>query len=170
MKSEELKNIKEKGITLVALVVTIIILLILAGVTLSIAVSDNGLFQRAKKATEKYGESAKNETELIQEVEKKLEEIEKEEKNQITFYVGSHYYDEDYVECTSPKGWTWKQWIESEYNTINAALRGLGGTIRIGPENNEMLWDRDYYGTEYYFVVEDDPIFDGHHYYMDGAT
>ena len=38
MKEKKLKELKEKGITLVALVVTIIILLILAGVTLNLAI------------------------------------------------------------------------------------------------------------------------------------
>ena len=47
------EKLKEEGITLIALVVTIIILLILAGVTLNIALSDNGLFKRAKEGTEK---------------------------------------------------------------------------------------------------------------------
>ena len=45
------KNKKqEKGITLIALVVTIIVLLILAGVALSLTVGDNGLFRRAENA------------------------------------------------------------------------------------------------------------------------
>ena len=57
------KSIKERGITLVALVITIIILLILAGVTLSTALGNNGLFQRAKIAGEKYKESSKMEEE-----------------------------------------------------------------------------------------------------------
>ncbi len=43
---------QERGITLIALVVTIIILLILAGVTLNIALSDGGLFSKVKKAAE----------------------------------------------------------------------------------------------------------------------
>ena len=49
------KNIRNKGITLIALVVTIIILLILAGITIS-ALTDNGLISnaiKAKKETEK---------------------------------------------------------------------------------------------------------------------
>ena len=55
------KNLKEKGITLIALVVTIIILLILTGVTLNMALSDNGLFKKAKEATEKYKEASAQE-------------------------------------------------------------------------------------------------------------
>ena len=45
------KNKKQnKGITLIALVITIIILLILAGITLSALTGDNGLFARAKES------------------------------------------------------------------------------------------------------------------------
>lgn len=39
----------ERGITLVALVVTIVVLLILAGVTITYALSNNGLFTKAQE-------------------------------------------------------------------------------------------------------------------------
>ena len=54
-------NIAENGITLVALVVTIIILLILAGVTLNLVLSNNGLIGRAKQGVAKYQEASQNE-------------------------------------------------------------------------------------------------------------
>ena len=44
---------KEKGITLIALVVTIIVLLILAGVTISMLTGDNGILKRANEAKKK---------------------------------------------------------------------------------------------------------------------
>lgn len=59
---------KEKGITLVALVVTIIILLILAGVTITIALSDNGLFQKSKKAVNTWKDAERNEVEVMNDV------------------------------------------------------------------------------------------------------
>lgn len=40
----------ERGITLIALVVTIVVLLILAGVTITYALGNNGLFTNAQKA------------------------------------------------------------------------------------------------------------------------
>ena len=43
-------NLKEKGVTLVALVVTIVVLLILAGVTINLVVGQNGLISKAKEA------------------------------------------------------------------------------------------------------------------------
>ena len=44
-----LKDRKSKGITLVALIITIIILLILAGISIS-ALTNTGIFQKAKDA------------------------------------------------------------------------------------------------------------------------
>ena len=58
------KKIKERGITLIALVVTIIILLILVGVTISQIIGENGLIKKAKEAVEKYKNAS--EEELIQ--------------------------------------------------------------------------------------------------------
>lgn len=44
---------EERAITLVALVVTIVVLLILAGVTINLAVGQNDLISKAKEAREK---------------------------------------------------------------------------------------------------------------------
>lgn len=41
---------EEKGITLVALVVTIVVLLILAGVSISLVLGNNGIINRAQQA------------------------------------------------------------------------------------------------------------------------
>lgn len=52
---------KEKGITLVALIVTIVILLILAGISIS-SLTNTGIFDKAKevqKVSEKRGEGTK---------------------------------------------------------------------------------------------------------------
>ena len=43
---------RNKGITLIALIITIIVLLILAGVTLSMVMGDSGLFNKANNASE----------------------------------------------------------------------------------------------------------------------
>jgi type II secretory pathway pseudopilin PulG len=53
----------ERGITLVALVVTIVIILILAGITIAFVTGPNGIIEQAKNAKDKYLEIAK----LIQE-------------------------------------------------------------------------------------------------------
>lgn len=55
---------KNKGITLVALVVTIIVLLILAGVTMTMVIGNNGIFTRVEQAKRQTNES--QELEVIQ--------------------------------------------------------------------------------------------------------
>ena len=50
-----------KGITLIALVVTIIVLLILAGVAISLTIGQNGIFARAQNAVNVYEQAATNE-------------------------------------------------------------------------------------------------------------
>lgn len=54
---------QQKGITLVALVITIIILLILAGISIATLTGENGLFKRAKDAKNNtiHGQEAENE-------------------------------------------------------------------------------------------------------------
>lgn len=50
---------KKNGITLIALVITIIILLILAGVVINLTIGENGLFSKTKNSSIDY-EKARN--------------------------------------------------------------------------------------------------------------
>ena len=65
---KEIKNKQEKGITLIALVVTIVVLLILAGVSLSLVLNNNGVISRAKEAKNRYAEAQTNEEKQLNEV------------------------------------------------------------------------------------------------------
>lgn len=56
---------KEKGITLVALVVTIVVLLILAGVSISLVLDQNGIINKAKGARTEYQKAANYEKDLL---------------------------------------------------------------------------------------------------------
>ena len=63
-------NLKSnKAITLVALIITIIILLILAGVSLSMVLGENGLINKAQSSVNKYKESSENEQKLLNSIE-----------------------------------------------------------------------------------------------------
>ena len=82
---------KKNGITLVALVVTIVILLILAGISIS-AVTQTGLFGKAKQATEKYKEA--EEKERIQ-TELYSMQIEMNTNNDSKTKIGKKLYDKN---------------------------------------------------------------------------
>ena len=73
-----MKNkLKEKqGITLVALVITVIVLIILAGVTLSMVVGDNGIITKAKEAKQNMQNATAEEGELLQNMLNTMNEIE----------------------------------------------------------------------------------------------
>ena len=50
-----------KGITLIALVLTIIVLLILAGITINLTIGEDGIIKRAQEAGKNYTEAAEKE-------------------------------------------------------------------------------------------------------------
>ena len=60
--------LKERGITLIALVVTIVVLLILAGVSLNAIFSENGIIKRAKDAQNKMDQATQNDLDSINEL------------------------------------------------------------------------------------------------------
>lgn len=84
LKKEKLKmNTNQKGITLIALVVTIVVLLILAGITITMLLDDNGIINKALQA--------ENETEKAQDEEiEKLEGVSPEIDN-ILVSIGNKF-------------------------------------------------------------------------------
>ena len=66
MKTKNKKNyLKQNGITLIALVVTIVVLLILAGVSLNVIFSENGIIKRAKDAQNKMDQATQNDLDAL---------------------------------------------------------------------------------------------------------
>ena len=63
---------KNKGITLIALVITIIVLLILAGVSIAMLTGQNGILSQAQKAKTETENAAKNEAAILDEYNKYL--------------------------------------------------------------------------------------------------
>ena len=64
---------KKKGITLVALVVTIVVMLILAGVSLNVILGDQGILKKAKDGADKTKVEAIKEGKMLYEAEKYME-------------------------------------------------------------------------------------------------
>ena len=73
-----MKDKKETGITLIALVVTIVVLIILATVSINAVLGQNGIIKKAKQAKEMYQEAKTNEeielNSLFSEMEKFFDE------------------------------------------------------------------------------------------------
>ena len=77
------KTKEKKGITLVALVITIIILLILSGITINLTIGQRGVLKRVQEAGRNYSNSANYE-------QKTLEEFDNLVGNVIEEYSGTN--------------------------------------------------------------------------------
>ncbi len=64
------------GITLIALVITIVVLIILAGVSINLVLGENGLFSKAREVTEMFSEAQKEEEEALAELEMEIRDNE----------------------------------------------------------------------------------------------
>ena len=76
----------QNGITLIALVVTIIVLIILAGVSIAMLVGENGIITQAQKAKEETGQA-----EAREKLEMALLDLQMEK------YTNSNYNDEEFI-------------------------------------------------------------------------
>ena len=121
---------KEAGITLIALVITVIVLLILAGVTIAALSGDNGILTRAKDAKEKTEQAQKNEEKTLSDMESVLGNIDFDNVNlQDTNPAGAMPSDTTILENDANKGIVIKDinnnewvWVEVPKTTVFAGL------------------------------------------------
>ena len=132
---------RNTGITLIALVVTIIVLLILAGITLSLALNSNGVFQRSKNAAAAYSEAEKAEREELDRIAGEMDEVMGiyppleipeglEEGAEITYKPeGTFHWDAELASSYANDGST-----TSDYDVVDMQL-ATGEEIPTGSEN-----------------------------------
>ena len=140
-----LKN--KKGITLVALVVTVVVLLILAGVSINLVLGNNGIIAKAQEAKTKQAEASQNDLKdmnsLIGELESSLNENKFMTKN---------------TEVTYPDG---KVWIPEGFKiSKDSASKVQDGVVIEDKDGNQFVWVpvatiADYKRT-WYTAIHDD--------------
>ena len=111
---KKLRNSRQKGITLIALVVTITVLIILATVSINTVLGDNGIIKRAQKARDSYSNSQKSEDEQMAVLANEMAE-----------------YDEDNTTKNPTAGTTVAKpgtWTSSQVTPI---ADGNGGTVPL---------------------------------------
>ncbi len=69
------QEFKERGVTIMSLVITIIVLLILAGITIKLALDDNGIIKQSKLASEKYQNKALQEQFALNQAEQEIDKV-----------------------------------------------------------------------------------------------
>ena len=88
------KTKSKKGITLVSLVITIIVLMILAGVAISLATGEDSIFSKANEAASKWNESVDKEMDALGEL---INELNSRQEVEVTNNI---------VIAKEPVGWT----------------------------------------------------------------
>ena len=129
---------EQKGITLVALVITVVVMLILAGVAIAAIVDGNGLFNRARQATESYEEASKNESDQIKTLLNEIDDY-LNEKPQI--YTENKTYDGKttgtYNNPIIPKGFGPINENGAIWGSADGYKKGLVIEDKIG---NQFVW------------------------------
>ena len=141
---------KNRGITLVALIITIIVMLILVAVSVNVVIKSN-LIRTAEKTVDKYNRVAEKEGNggTIEIGGKKYASIEEylQGNGETTFKIEGKTYKVE-------KDMTWAQWIESEYNTDKYRIEGNStngvvlksdsiDTIKHCPKTTEIALAKD---------------------------
>ena len=168
---------KEKGITLIALVISIIVLLILAGVTIAALSGDNGILTRAKEAKEKTEQAQKDEEQTLSNMENILESYRFENINtNDTNPAGEMPSEATILENDANKGvvikdqneneWVWvevpkttvfadltidtaQELTEQNYNDIRDELIEYVGVYRNGSATqNRSDWKDEWYAMD----------------------
>ena len=97
------KKCEEKAVTVVALAITIIVLLIIVGVTLNLAIGNNGILKSAEESSNTYANRTKEEISMMQEIETTVEDKTGEDTTLIGMYKSGRIKIGDYLNYEIPK-------------------------------------------------------------------
>ena len=161
MEKEEKLFSSQRGITLIALIITIIVLLILAGITISLVVGDNGVLNQSTKAVERTSHG-----QVQEQVQMELANYEADKRTGETDKTSIEYLvDDGYLIGVEGEDY----YIVSPDKT-NGANLGKGkdkttGDVYVVEEGEDNNWTLSYYGESndkepeklFEFRVDEDP-------------
>ena len=128
----KIKNTKNKGITLIALIITIIIMLILAGVVLNLTIGENGLFKVAKNAARNYADASEDEQRALDELYKQLR-IENLPENTEDTGAGTEVRPKDSWYSTT------SAYVSTEDGSIVKKMTKVATVTAVATGNGEMV-------------------------------
>ena len=180
MKQKFKKMAKERrGVTLIALVITIIVLLILAGVTIAMLTGENGIISKAMQAKTKTEDSKETEEAGLKEIENYI--------NGKSAEAGVVVQDLKSIKSDGTEGEVIGEKVSDGAEGVVPVPNGfyyVGGTVKSGAVISDNLADKDKYkgqevvgtnlsGNQFVFIpvngedlkYEQDHTYDGKHEY-----
>ena len=168
-----------RGVTLIALVITIIVLLILAGGTIAMLTWDNGIISKAMQAKNKTEEARKTEEAGLKKIENYI--------NGKSAEAGVVIQDLKYIKSDGTEGEVIGEKVSDGAEGVVPVPNGfyyVGGTVKSGAVISDNLADKDKYkgqevvgtdlsGNQFVFIpvngedlkYEQDHTYDGKHEY-----
>ena len=157
MKNTKELNQEQKGITLIALVITVIVLLILAGVSIAMLTGNNGILTQAKLAKEKTELTKEDEENKL---ERNNEYINKQTGNAVPGKIvietkKDNYVDSEGNKVTIPAGFTVSKIPgeekvanglviydipESDIENIDWTMKNEDGVYNVQTLYNQFVW------------------------------
>jgi len=146
MKQKIMEKVKSsvgnsRGITLIALVITIVIMLILAGVTINLTLGQNGIFTTAQKAAQNYTQAQNQEMAGIDSFTSTIDKVVESVQNNYEI-AGTVLKTENNINYTAdgagntipvPAGF-------SPITTPDQGTKDTGFVIKNDNDNNEFVW------------------------------
>ena len=117
---------KNRGITLIALVITIIVLLILAGVSIAMLTGNNGILTQVKLAKENTQTAKKQEEKVLDKINSYINEK----------TIKDNYTDINGDKATVPEGFT----VDEKENIISKGLVVHGPDKTNDDKGSEFVW------------------------------
>ena len=158
MKTKNKRNyLKQSGITLIALVVTIVVLLILAGVSLNAIFGQDGIIQKAKDAQNKMDQATQNDSNSINDLDKLISSLtNKTTEGEVPDELERYFLGED------KKGTSISELVNADENGVtfigNDIIPDAETSIKFkdsGEETENIGNIKIEYKNEYYIVTAD---------------
>ena len=170
-----MNNFYQKGITLIALVVTIVVLLILAGISIAMLTGENSIIVRAKEAKENTAKAELQELvdlvitewnllnnsgktigleELLKsKVGKEFDSVEKDQENKIIIKKDKYQVILDGNKYTNDDNIDTAEEIYNEKKGVNSPKLGKGMEL-VKYDTTTKTWVKDITGEEYTYEIQ----------------
>ena len=148
MKRTQEKRNAEKGITLIALVVTIVVLLILAGITINMLFSNGGIFKTAGDAANAWNDATINEQESLNNLAEQI-------GNLVNGQTGGGDTPEEIVDITTVTDIVQKeqgQKAKDSYGNIVVVPKGFKVVVSEGTTVPEGIVIEDGAGNQFVWI------------------
>ena len=153
----KIKNKRERGITLIALIVTIIVLLILAGVSIAMLTGQNGILTQAQRAKTETENAAANEAAILDDYEYEINEalgiLQPPKVDEEGFFEKTSTINGEAPSANNPS-------IPAGYKPVNTNTSNWGnGTSAPTSENvNNGLVIQDKAGNQFVWIPVETPV------------